>query len=62
MFRFLDDLYFVYKTLLVSEFTAKMVNINILMNKLVPRGRLDDVPPPMAVRLVADLRPQSARG
>jgi len=31
-------------------------NINI---KLSPRGRRDDMPPPMAVRLAADLRPSA---
>ena len=28
-------------------------------NKLSPRGRRDDMPPPMAVRLAADLRPSA---
>ena len=36
-------------------------NLQILTNKLSPRGQRDDMPPPMAVRLAVDL-PTSVRG
>ena len=47
--------------LLQSSRTAKIQNelAHFSGNKLSPRGRRDDMSPPMAVRLAADLRPSA---
>jgi len=41
----------------VADYCYRWSVVCLSVNKLSPQGRRDDMPPPMVVRLAADLRP-----